>query len=239
MQNNGYITEIFSSFQGEGIYLGVKQIFIRFSGCNLRCKFCDTKYSLSIKKRCKVYKDSKDYYLNNPIEVKDVMRLISCYKNDFHSVSLTGGEPLAQIEYLEELIKVLKKKRIKVYLDTNGTLVDELKRIIKNVDIISMDIKLPSSTGLRSFWNEHTEFLKISKKKVFVKVVITENTLKGDMLKAVSLIKGIDESIPFVIQIDSNMHLEKFFEKIKKYYNLLKLKDIRVIPQIHKYLKIK
>jgi len=240
MQNSGYITEIFSSFQGEGIYLGVRQIFIRFSGCNLRCKFCDTKYSLNIKKRCKVWFDEKNFfYLSNPVEVGDLVNIIGRFKDSFHSISLTGGEPLLQVEYLEELTTILKKKGLKIYLETNGTLVNGLKRIIKNIDIVSMDIKLPSSTGLRGFWDEHQKFLKVSKDKVFVKVVVTDDTKISDIVKAVSLVKKINKNIPFVIQQDFNMNPKIFLKKIYKCYTFSKFKDIRVIPQIHKYLKIK
>jgi hypothetical protein len=69
------------------------------------------------------------------------------------------------------------------------------------VDIVSMDMKLPSSTGLRSFWEEHRRFLSASREgEVFVKVVVTAGTTVEDVQTAASLIGEQDERIPLIIQ---------------------------------------
>ena len=86
------ITEVFSSIQGEGKLLGRRQIFIRFSGCNLGCNYCDT-----IKSRDPLYG-----------EVIFIDELFSRIKKlitpDFHSISLTGGEPLLHANFINEFL---------------------------------------------------------------------------------------------------------------------------------------
>ena len=227
------VVDIFSSLQGEGVFLGAKQIFVRFKECNLKCTYCDEP------------RDGKSVEYT-PIELLSEVKYIELSKGPHHSVSVTGGEPLVYSEFLESFLKLLKKAGMTTYLETNGTLPRELDRVIELVDIVAMDFKLPSSTGERPFWDEHLEFLRIASwKKVFVKAVVTENTTKADIIKAVELVKKIKGNIPFVIQPASpvkkeekpldNDALMKFVEIGLKHA----VDNIRVIPQLHKALGIK
>ena len=139
MQNKVLIKEIFESIQGEGPYIGVNQLFIRFSSCNLHCEYCDTDFKT----------DLKEY------NIEDLLCEINKYEN-IHSVSLTGGEPLIESDFLYELLKNVNKK---IYLETNGTLYENLKKVIDYIDIVSMDIKLPSTTKMKPHWEEHAKFI--------------------------------------------------------------------------------
>lgn len=215
----GKISEIFKSFQGEGPYLGAEQIFVRFTGCNLSCKFCDTK-DLS----------SSDYRIDS------VLREIeNQHGSDF--VSITGGEPLLQIDFLAALLKEIKARKFRTYLETNGTLVDELSRVIGLVDIVAMDFKLPSSTGLKSYFGEHSEFLKSARtKEVFVKAVITEDTCNDDIRDAVRIISCQNKDILLVLQPDTKQLSQGLFRKMSDFrsYALEHLTNVRIIPQMHK-----
>jgi len=219
----GKIAEIFESIQGEGIYQGVKQIFIRFYGCNLNCKFCDTKLN-----------SYREY------GAEALLKKIKHYNENYHSISLTGGEPLLQADFLKELLPGMGKE--KIYLETNGTLPEELGQIIDRISIISMDIKLPSSTGLRGFWDEHRRFLKVGlKKNIFVKTVVCKSTKLEDLRIAVDLIGEFDKNIPFILQPNSFEIGKGLMDIIKRFqkFCLSNLSDVRIIPQMHKFLKVK
>ena len=100
------ITEIFSSIAGEGLRSGEPTIFIRLTGCNLRCAFCDTKYS---------WQGGKSYSVDKVIETVGQIR--KRFPADW--ACLTGGEPLLQD--VEPLVKKLKKECYKIHIETNGT----------------------------------------------------------------------------------------------------------------------
>ena len=142
------INEIFASIQGEGKYLGYPQVFIRFTGCNLRCSWCDTQYAWE-----------------EGIEMTRQQIIKAITKYDVNSVCITGGEPLMQIAELRELIADLKKRGYFIQLETNGTIYDQ--NIFESVDCVSLDIKPPSS-GEES----DLELLNTLSKKDQVKVVI-------------------------------------------------------------------
>lgn len=210
------INEIFYSYQGEGPYQGVPQVFIRFSGCNLKCRYCDT-----------------DHFNYKLYDIEELLRELE-FDNEVHSVSLTGGEPLCQADFLASFLPRLKNK---IYLETNGILVPELKLILPHIDIISMDFKLPSSTGQRAFWNEHKEFLQIGlAKEIFVKVVITNETTISDLQNAVDIVSGINSEILFILQPADPVNTKILeFKKIA----LDRLQRVEIIPQMHKILGIK
>ena len=218
----GRIGEIFSSLQGEGIYQGEKQVFVRFFDCNLDCKFCDTP------------QDSFREY-----SVEELFAQIKALGKDCHSISFTGGEPLLQVDFLKEIIALCRQHRKKIYLETNGTLPDALEEIIDLVDIVAMDFKLPSSTQAGNFWFTHKKFLRIAaQKEVFVKAVICKFTEERDVQKATEIIKSVGMNIPLILQpnfFEQGEELTRKMEGYKKYCQR-HLSDVRIIPQLHKVL---
>jgi len=224
------ISEVFSSVQGEGIYIGRKEIFVRFSGCNLNCVFCDTNH-----KRGKFY------------TVKELTQKINDHSDTFGRgakwLTLTGGEPLLWSDFLEELLPLLKKE-YKVTLETNGTLPAKFRKIKNWVDLVALDFKLPSSAEEKSFWKEHQKFLKLVENKSFVKAVITGRTDLQDVRKAVAIIFKINPKIPFILQPASAYKKFKDVPRIEKVLQfqeeaLKSISDVRVIPQVHKFLRLK
>ncbi len=217
------IVEIFKSIQGEGLYQGQKQVFVRFYGCNLKCAFCDTKSVFYAKE-----------------SLSDIMSKINCFE-DFHSVSLTGGEPLLQIKFLKKLAETLKMDRRKVYLETNGVLYQNLRDIIEYIDIISMDFKLPTSTNDRVLWDEHMKFLEIAlKKEVFVKAVVGKNTSEADLMECIGIIKKVKPDLFFVLQ-PQNPYESLLENKLKTFKRIcLNHKiNVKILIQMHKKLGIK
>ncbi|MBN1823931.1 MAG: 7-carboxy-7-deazaguanine synthase QueE [Endomicrobiales bacterium] len=232
------VSEIFASFQGEGLYAGQPQIFVRFCGCNLRCDYCDTPENRTIAEKQKF------------VAISDIVKKIVRFskKQVFSSglkpkvVSLTGGEPLLYAGALKILLPALKKRGFKTYLETNGTLPEMYKKLAKWIDIIAMDIKLPSATG-EKHWEENKLFLKLSKDRVFVKVVLTGVSKEGEIKKALDITAGISKHIPLVLQPATPRGktagigpavLHKMFQFSRK-----KLFSVSILPQMHKFWRVR
>jgi len=225
MRTSGKITEIFSSVQGEGIYFGEEQVFVRFFGCNLKCKYCDTRLD-----RFAEY------------EPEEVLKEIRLYQDGHCTVSFTGGEPLLQKYFLKEILKLTKKEGYKNYLETNGILHSALEDVIDYVDVVAMDLKLPSSTGLKDFWYHHLRFLEVAtKKETFLKAVICESTTEEDMAEGLKLIQEINKSLVLVLQPNSCEESGLLQKKLELFKDIATNKHITtcIIPQLHKKIGIK
>ena len=222
MTDKTKIKEVFTSVQGEGPYIGYKQLFIRFCGCNLNCSYCDTDFDTQ---------NSKEYGVDELIEI--VNKNLDC-----HSVSLTGGEPLLHTGFLKEF---LPKCPLPVYLETNATLAGELGEIIDYIDYISADIKLESCSKNSSLFSEHDRFFEVAKcKELFAKVVFDQNISDEEISQTCSL--GAKHRIELVLQPKMNgnsiaVHPE--FSELTLDKFLAKYKKVRLIPQVHKFLNLK
>lgn len=225
------ISEIFSSVQGEGTYVGTRQVFVRFYECNMHCVWCDTPYAIGdVPGRFKEY--SPHDLLSHVVELQD-----GC-----HSVSLTGGEPLLHKDFLKEFLPLVRKTGLKTYLETNGTLPRELDEIIGYIDIIAMDVKLPSSTKCRTYWQEHEEFLRIAlQKETFVKVVVSEDTSREDIACSVELVSKINRDIIFILQPNSFELKNGVIGECLRFHQYCskRLTNVRVLPQVHKYMRLR
>jgi len=221
----GKIAEVFLSVQGEGLYVGQRQVFVRLAGCNLSCAYCDTPIAFW-----------REY------EPQALLGELNCYGTGFSSVTFTGGEPLVQAEFLGEVLGLTKAAGFRNYLETNGTLPQALSEVIKWVDIIAMDFKLPSSTGLKAYWQEHQEFLCIaSSKEVFVKTVVNANTSMDDLRRAIDVINAVDPGIVLVLQPDGNQPYEQLESKVEELRASCFQQGLTacVIPQMHKLIGVK
>lgn len=219
------IAEVFDSIQGEGLYLGEPQLFVRFYGCNLHCRFCDTRLSRFIE-----------------YEPQELFEEIKLYPHKFHSISFTGGEPLLQKDFLKEILRMTSDRGYKNYLETNGTLSAELEEVIDYLDIVAMDLKLPSSAGMGRLWNLHDKFLEISsKKEVFLKAVISESTQEQDLKDALDLIKNVNRSCVLVLQPNSYEDYSRLEKKLEDFKNVCIENRITacIIPQMHKVIGVK
>jgi 7-carboxy-7-deazaguanine synthase len=220
------VLDIFLSRQGEGICAGDAQIFIRFGGCNVVCDYCDTPESIPAKS-------------GKVRTLQDVLKEVESLGQGKPgiAVSLTGGEPLLQISFLEKLVPALKKKGHRIYLETNGTLPRALERIAEGCDWIAMDVKPESAIG-RDMWEAQQWFLKTGGKKVFVKMVLTGTTSEEEVRRAVTLIAGVRPEIPLVLQPATAWGTATSIPlaRLASFWVLASkpLSDVRVLPQLHR-----
>ncbi len=214
------IKEIFESIQGEGIDIGKKQVFVRFCHCNLNCRFCDTDFS-----------ENTGYMNLSEEELFDKLK-----KTNADTISLTGGEPLLQVEFLHSFLSKYKKfLNKKIYLETNGVLYEKLSKIIDLIDEIGADIKIKSSTGEENRFYDNEKFLAVSGCKAFAKVVFTEDIKEDEINSVLKLV--IKFNIPLILQPKSPLSGSiPYMEIYNKFYE--KYKNIRLIPQTHKFLGI-
>jgi 7-carboxy-7-deazaguanine synthase len=146
------ITEIFYSLQGEAKEVGIPTVFVRLTGCPLRCNYCDTAYA---------------FKGNNPLSIQHILDEIAQYNTQY--VCVTGGEPMAQSNCLK-LLDALIENDYKVSMETSGSI--DIAPVNSKVSIV-MDIKTPSST------EEHQnryENLSILKNKDQLKFVIASRS---------------------------------------------------------------
>jgi len=160
MKDYLYVNEIFYSIQGESSYQGFPTVFVRLSGCNLRCPYCDTKYAIS-------RSTGKRRLIKNVVE--DIMQY------NAHYICFTGGEPLMQQEGILQVVNSLFcYYDPKISIETNGTIapIPAFDNIVKMV----YDFKLPCAfVNLR----------KYQKYKAAFKELIIPRTLPDDEVKYV------------------------------------------------------
>jgi 7-carboxy-7-deazaguanine synthase len=145
------ITEIFSSIQGEGLRQGEPTLFIRLTGCNLKCDFCDTKYA---------------WKGGEKLGVDEIIKRLENEQKKFPAqwVCITGGEPL--IQDLNALTKALKKKGAKIQIETNATQYQDL-----NVDWYTISPKPPDYFFQSEYKEKAKEVKLVVTKELTIKVI--------------------------------------------------------------------
>lgn len=202
------INEIFLSIQGEGLTTGQPTIFIRTTGCNLRCSYCDTKYS---------------YEEGTERRIEEILDIISKYY--VKRICITGGEPLLQNE-INDLIEKLLENDYEIDIETNGSI--SLDKIPENDRIlISMDIKCPSS-GENEKMN--LDNLKYLSKKDQVKFIIND---KNDFFYAKNILinNNLDSKTNVFFHPVDGIDAKNLVDWTLE-YNL----DVRIGLQIHKII---
>ncbi len=224
---NAQISEIFYSIQGEGIFCGVRQLFIRFSGCNLDCWYCDTGYN----EKCVDYANNRE--INNPVEVNYIQNVIDSSER-VHSISFTGGEPLIYADFISEI-----EKTRTFYLESNMTLPEKAK-LLKHFDIVAGDLKIKEAVNgdYEEIYERTVDTYRMLKnsnsRTTFSKIVLPE---RFDLEDVIHRAYGITDYVKcFVLQPVFGSGIQNI---LKLQEMMLEFRDTRVIPQTHKYMGVK
>ncbi|HTY90998.1 MAG TPA: 7-carboxy-7-deazaguanine synthase QueE [Methanocella sp.] len=234
------IREIFLSAQGEGPYVGYRQLFVRFPKCNLECLYCDTPKDWGPQSKCRV-ETGPDKFVDyeNPLSSEQLLGVIKLYER-VHSVSLTGGEPLLYAKFIKEL----KSSKFPLYLETNMTLPDGAKEVKDVVKYVSGDFKLKNQCDWKGrydkYFNDMARSFSIlrqtSFRDCFCKIIVSEDIDREDMMHAIDQVKdcitelilqpvtpagGVEAASPKLLLELQDMALEK-------------VENVRIIPQTHK-----
>lgn len=201
------INEIFHSIQGESSYVGQPTVFVRTTGCNLRCTYCDTQYS---------------YYEGDFIESEKILNEIKSFEAKY--VCITGGEPLLQKPIFPLMTRLCDMDFI-VSLETSGS--KSLAEVDPRVKII-LDVKTPDSGAANSFLMEN--LLNLPPQTEFKFVICSEKDFdwsenfcrQHDLLKKFTILYS-----PSYGQISERWLAEKILEKKS---------TARLQLQLHKYI---
>lgn len=209
------VAEIFTSINGEGTRAGQTAVFVRFTGCNLNCSYCDTKWA---------NEPNAEYKLMTDREILSRIK-----ETGIKNVTLTGGEPLLREGIHELLEEIAKDGFLQAEIETNGSI--DLKPFcdIENRPSFTMDYKLPLSGMEKHMCLENFEILE---KKDTVKFV--SGSIE-DLKKALEIIRKYD------LSRRCHVYISPVFGSIEpaKIVDFMvenKLNDVNLQLQLHKFI---
>lgn len=202
------ITEIFHSLQGESRTMGLPTVFVRLTGCPLRCQYCDTAYA---------FEGGKQTSLNS------IVQEVAKYRSKY--VTVTGGEPLAQPNCIE-LLATLSDQGYQVSLETSGAM--SIDGIDPRVSIV-LDLKTPGSAECDRNKMSNIALLKKSDQVKFVICNHTDYLWSKAKVDELDLRNRVDEIL------FSPSHDELKPEQLAQWV-LEDALQVRVQIQLHKYL---
>jgi 7-carboxy-7-deazaguanine synthase len=242
----GWIREVFASFQGEGSHVGRRTIFVRTAGCRLRCRFCDTPEALVRTPAADLERPGAEGTVEtrpNPLAAATVAAAVAELDPEARAwVSFTGGEPLEQVEFLLALAPLLKPRPL--HLETAGVDAPEMRRLRPLVDFVCFDLKLDSVAHEGDRSGEHRDFLAASRGGAReAKVVLGAATDLAELARMCDLVREEDPALPLVLQPEtpadgSPPRLPRALLDAAARVASERLRDVRVVPQTHRFLGI-
>ncbi|MDW0137223.1 MAG: 7-carboxy-7-deazaguanine synthase QueE [Nitrososphaeraceae archaeon] len=234
------VSEIFTSIEGEGIFVGKKTLFIRFSGCHLKCRWCDTKYALPLD-------SGTDYQID---EIKDL--IIKELQPFTYKVNFTGGEPLLQTEAVIELADFVKKQtNVETYLESSCFDSELFSKVLPYIDICKIEFKTDDSKVVEDEEYDNLILNEIkclelaveSNKATYIKIVVTNST---NLESFKNLVYNISEKIKpsdilgLIIQPSFGID-QPTVNKLLDTYDIVQpmFPEVRIIPQLHKEIGAK
>lgn len=250
-ESSAPLHEMFFSVQGEGLWVGVPQVFVRVAGCDLACRYCDTAAARRISERWTLsLPGAEPRTETNPVTAQRLGVLLEEWlavpaRPAVHSVALTGGEPLLYPDFVEALGRRLRQLDLRLYLETGGHHPEELARVLPWVDYVALDYKLPSALPepLPAAVFARSAQLAAGK-PCFVKVVVTDRSGEEEFVEACAALAEAAPQTVLVLQPVTG-HSEAGGPPTAE--QLLAgqaraggyLPEVRVIPQCHRVMGLR
>jgi organic radical activating enzyme len=242
--DSAQLVEIFASIQGEGLYAGQPQVFLRLAGCPLRCRYCDTPEGLAPPDEWCLRLAAQTLRRPNPArsdEVRDALARCDRELGVRRPLSVTGGEPLHQSGFLAGLLPQLCATR-PVHLETAGIHADGLRAIAAALAHVSMDWKLDSTLASGRCAERHRAFLAAALAlglETCVKIVLTAEVCGAELAAALEHIRAISSAVPVILQPVSSPAGQVAALPPESLRALLATAErsglaVRVIPQLHR-----
>ncbi|MFA7256617.1 MAG: 7-carboxy-7-deazaguanine synthase QueE [Kiritimatiellales bacterium] len=249
-QLSAFVSEIFSSAQGEGLNIGRRQLFVRFCECHRNCLYCDTPVERTAFVSVEREPGSGRFeQISNPLSLGRLLEILGeMNRPEFahDDLFITGGEPLLQTDFLKEFFpEVHKRLDLPVHLETSGDLPEEFAKVVEWIDHVLMDIKLPSVTGEPEAWELHRAFLNIienTETGATIKLVVSADTLEQDLSESAELIRASGSLASVVLQPmtaaskTDRVPTAKQVLAWQSHMAGLLGRSVRVIPQSHKLM---
>lgn len=230
------LSEIFTSIEGEGVFVGTKTLFVRMAGCHLKCRWCDTSYALPM-------------LSGSRFSIGYAKQLIAERLQPFtYKVNFTGGEPLLQFEAVIELAKFVRQRGLRTYLESACYDSVRFGKLIPYIDICKVEFKMSDSQVVDT--NHYDDLLQneimclrisVDARKIsYIKVVVTKST---DYDEFANLVNNIFRKVcpsgisGFVIQPSSGVD-EPSIDQLMRFYDIVcpHYTEVRIIPQSHKQI---
>jgi organic radical activating enzyme len=245
-----FVSEIFSSAQGEGVNIGRRQLFVRFCECHRNCLYCDTPVERTESVQIEREPGSGRFEsVPNPLTAKQLADLLDgLNRPEFahDDLFITGGEPLLQADFLAAFLPDARKRLdLPVHLETSGDLPEEFAKVVEWIDHVLMDIKLPSVTGEPEAWAMHRDFLDIIEREetgATIKLVVGADTSDEDLAQAAEIIRASGSQAAVVLQpmtAASKTDRVPTAGQVLTWQSQMAValgRSVRVIPQCHKMM---
>ncbi|MBN1885341.1 MAG: 7-carboxy-7-deazaguanine synthase QueE [Candidatus Krumholzibacteriota bacterium] len=239
-----YVAELFRSVQGEGPWVGALQVFLRLAGCRRRCPYCDTNRFRHRPDAAIIRGPRGEKRFPNPVAMQRVRLAVDelvAATPGLHSLSVTGGEPLEQPDFLVPFLEDFRETGVPVYLETNGLEEEAARCAAPLVDIVSLDIKLPGLSGEFGAFETYERVLPLFRGRgLFCKIVVTAGFDAAEFIEAVCLVARAGEEIPVIVQPASPPGTSPDAETLMR--SVLAAgrycRQVRLIPQCHKLLDL-
>ncbi|MCC7300932.1 MAG: 7-carboxy-7-deazaguanine synthase QueE [Verrucomicrobia bacterium] len=245
-----FVSEIFSSAQGEGLNIGRRQLFVRFCECHRKCLYCDTAVErtefVSIEREPGSGKFESVVNPLTPAKLLDLLVEMNTPEAAHDDLFITGGEPLLQADFLTKFLPEARKRlNLPIHLETSGDLPEPFSKVTEWIDHVLMDIKLPSVTGEPEAWEMHRMFLNIIEREEIgatIKLVVSADTSDQDLSESAELIHASGSQAAVVLQpmtAASKTSRVPTAKQVLTWQSEMAValgRSVRIIPQCHKMM---